>query len=261
MSRRSAGAWVLAIGAARYAFLAAAWPLPWMRDAAAAALLAQVRRCDAGGRAHDRGRRRAGAGRQPRGSRSRPSRCSPSRSSATCGGCGPTASRAARARRSLTPRHPSPSHPGAPPAARRGPVRTGVATALTILAVAIVWAALVFPDRPSTLTLIAFLRVPLEGLVLVALALVLPVRPRRVLAGLLGVAPRPRRHLEGARHRLLHGLRTAVRPARRRHRLRLDRHRNARLHGRSHGGQTDRRRRRRGRRRAACWRRPCRCCG
>ena len=28
---RSAGAWVLAIGAARYAFLAAGWLLPWMR--------------------------------------------------------------------------------------------------------------------------------------------------------------------------------------------------------------------------------------
>ena len=29
---RSAGAWVLAIGAARYAFLVAGWPLPWMRE-------------------------------------------------------------------------------------------------------------------------------------------------------------------------------------------------------------------------------------
>ena len=29
---RSAGAWVLAIGAARYVFLAASWPLPWMRQ-------------------------------------------------------------------------------------------------------------------------------------------------------------------------------------------------------------------------------------
>src|SRR3954470_10406792 len=29
---RSAGAWVLAIGAARYAFLAAGWPLPWLRE-------------------------------------------------------------------------------------------------------------------------------------------------------------------------------------------------------------------------------------
>src|SRR5439155_17583642 len=28
---RSAGAWVLAIGAARYAFLVAGWLLPWMR--------------------------------------------------------------------------------------------------------------------------------------------------------------------------------------------------------------------------------------
>ncbi len=29
---RSAGAWVLAIGAARYAFYAAGWLLPWMRE-------------------------------------------------------------------------------------------------------------------------------------------------------------------------------------------------------------------------------------
>src|SRR5207248_548940 len=29
---RSAGVWVLAIGAARYAFLAAGWALPWMRE-------------------------------------------------------------------------------------------------------------------------------------------------------------------------------------------------------------------------------------
>ena len=28
---RFAGAWVLAIGAARYVFLAAGWPLPWLR--------------------------------------------------------------------------------------------------------------------------------------------------------------------------------------------------------------------------------------
>jgi phosphatidylglycerophosphate synthase len=30
---RSAGVWVLAIGAARYAFLAAGWPLPWLHEA------------------------------------------------------------------------------------------------------------------------------------------------------------------------------------------------------------------------------------
>ena len=58
---RSAGAWVLAIGAARYVFLAAGWLLPWMRAAVAAALLAQGRRCDAGDRAGRRGCRRPAA--------------------------------------------------------------------------------------------------------------------------------------------------------------------------------------------------------
>ena len=65
-------------------------------------------------------------------------------------------------------------------------MRTGVATALTILAVLIVWAALVAPDQPQTVTLIAFFRIPLEGLVLIALAAVLPTIPRRILAGLAG---------------------------------------------------------------------------
>jgi phosphoglycerol transferase MdoB-like AlkP superfamily enzyme len=67
-------------------------------------------------------------------------------------------------------------------------VRTGVVTALTILAVAIVWAALVAPDRPQELTPTAFLRLPLEGFVLIALATVLPVTARRVLAGVAGPA-------------------------------------------------------------------------
>ena len=51
----SAGVWVLAIGAARYAFLAAGWVLPWMRAAVAAARLAQGRRRDSGDRAGGRG--------------------------------------------------------------------------------------------------------------------------------------------------------------------------------------------------------------
>ena len=58
---RSAGAWVLAIGAARYAFLAAGWLLPWMRAPVAAAPLAQGRRRDAGDRAGGRGCRRPAA--------------------------------------------------------------------------------------------------------------------------------------------------------------------------------------------------------
>ena len=53
---------------------------------------------------------------------------------------------------------------------------------LTILAALVVWVALVAPDQPKDLTLNGFLRIPLEGLVLIALAAVLPRTPRRILA-------------------------------------------------------------------------------
>ena len=61
-------------------------------------------------------------------------------------------------------------------------VRTGIAAALTILAALVVWVALVAPYEPKHLTLSGFLRIPLEGLVLIALAAVLPRTPRRILA-------------------------------------------------------------------------------
>jgi hypothetical protein len=54
--------------------------------------------------------------------------------------------------------------------------------------VLIVWAALVAPDRPEDLTPTAFLRVPLDGLGLIALALFLPRIPRRSLAAIAGPA-------------------------------------------------------------------------
>ncbi len=182
---RSTGAWVLAVGAARYAFLAAAWPLPWMRKplpprywrkfvaatqgvvltvAAADVLPATVNRSalvvalallaesfirDVWWLWEHRVARSSGA--------------------------------AVVDAPILRRRAPSP-----PPGARRRPVQTGVATALTIVALAFVWAALVAPDRPNALTLTAFLRIPFEGLALVALALLLPGRARRVLAGLTG---------------------------------------------------------------------------
>ena len=70
-------------------------------------------------------------------------------------------------------------------------MRTGIAAALTVLALLVVWAALVAPNQPSDLTLGAFARLPLELLVVVALAVLLPATPRRVLAvaagALLGV--------------------------------------------------------------------------
>ena len=57
----STGAWVLAIGAARYTFGAAGWLLPWLRELGAAALLGQGRRGDPGHRADRRGRGRRAA--------------------------------------------------------------------------------------------------------------------------------------------------------------------------------------------------------
>jgi phosphoglycerol transferase MdoB-like AlkP superfamily enzyme len=50
----------------------------------------------------------------------------------------------------------------------------------------VVWAALVAPDRPQDLTPTAFVRVPLEGLVLVVLAVVLPAAARRTVALIAG---------------------------------------------------------------------------
>src|SRR5262249_38345087 len=58
--------------------------------------------------------------------------------------------------------------------------------ALTVLAVAVVWAALVAPIRPWQLTPGAFLRLPLEGLALVILTVALPPHARRVVPWVLG---------------------------------------------------------------------------
>jgi hypothetical protein len=73
-----------------------------------------------------------------------------------------------------------------PDAARRGELRTGIAVAVTLLALLLVWAALVAPNQPQDLNLGAFARLPLELLVVVAVAPLLPAAPRRVLAVVLG---------------------------------------------------------------------------
>jgi hypothetical protein len=57
---------------------------------------------------------------------------------------------------------------------------------LTVLALVFVWAALVAPSRPSDLTLGAFVRLPVELLVFVAVAVLLPAAPRRVLVVVVG---------------------------------------------------------------------------
>jgi phosphatidylglycerophosphate synthase len=173
---RSAGAWVLAIGAARYAFLAAGWLLSWLREplpprywrkvvAATQGIVLAVAAANLLPPSLTRGALVVALGllaesfgrdvwwlRTHRG-----------------------------ADRALPPAVAAPA-----PGQSRG--RTIIVTALTVLALLIVWAAFVVPNRPQDLTLTAFLRIPLEGLVLIALAVVLPATPRRVLAAVLGPA-------------------------------------------------------------------------
>ena len=163
----SAGAWVLAIGLARYAFLAAGWTLPWMRA-----------------RLPRRNWRKTVTASQGVALVIAASRVAPA-----------TASRILLAialallaesfgrdvwwlwRR----RH----HVEARSVAVRDrhPAATAV---LTLLALALVWAALVAPIRPWQLTAGSFLRIPVEGLVLVALAVALPTRAGRLVPWLVG---------------------------------------------------------------------------
>ena len=164
---RSAGAWVLAIGAARYAFLAAGWLLPWMREplpprywrkvvAATQGIVLTIAAADV----------------LPlRSDPSRPRR----RACPACRVVRPRRLVAVDAAGTLTTSDPA-------------RVRAQIAAVLTILAVLLAWAALVAPDQPSRLTPSAFMRVPVEGLVLIALALVLPATARRLLAWIVGPA-------------------------------------------------------------------------
>lgn len=183
---RSTGAWVLAIGAARYAFLAAGWWLPWMREplparywrkavAATQGIVLTIAAADVL----------------------------------------PLALTQAALVAALTllaesfgrdvwwlwgHRHATHSRvavvadrdPGLAAAAhvgpRRGRVRTSIAAVLTILAILVVWGALVAPDHPSLLTPSTFARLPLEAIVVISLALALPATARRVLAWIVGPA-------------------------------------------------------------------------
>jgi phosphatidylglycerophosphate synthase len=65
--------------------------------------------------------------------------------------------------------------------------RVALRRATAVAAAAIVWAVLVAPDRLDRLTPAAFARIPVEGLALVAVGLLLPARPRRVVAAVAGV--------------------------------------------------------------------------
>ena len=66
-------------------------------------------------------------------------------------------------------------------------VRRAVRTAIAALALMVVWIDLLAPDRTWQFSLGAFARIPVELLVLVAVALVLPPRPRRIVATIAGI--------------------------------------------------------------------------
>src|SRR5450755_1147980 len=188
---RSAGAWVLAIGAARYAFLAAGWLLPWMREplsprhwrkvvAATQGIVLTVAAADPLPPALTKAALVVALALLAESFGrdvwwlwiSRPGThfavavdtdLGPGLAKATPPGPGPT---------DATPHGTG---------RRRGRARKGIAVGLTVLAALLVWAVLVAPDQPKYLTLSAFLRIPLEGLVVIAVALFLPTIPRRIV--------------------------------------------------------------------------------
>jgi phosphatidylglycerophosphate synthase len=157
------GWWVLAIGGARYLFLAGEWLLPWMRTplpprrwrklvAATQGIVLTV----------------AAAGVLPRALTQALLLAALALLAASMGECTWWLWR----RRD---------------AVRHEQLRTGTAVVVTVLALLLVWATLVAPNQPADFNVIAFLRLPLELLVVVAAAVLLPATPRRVLVVVLGV--------------------------------------------------------------------------
>ena len=64
--------------------------------------------------------------------------------------------------------------------------RLALRLAIALVAIVLVWSDLLAPDRLWQFTPAAFVRIPVEGLVLVAIALVLPPWPRRIVAAVAG---------------------------------------------------------------------------
>lgn len=170
----ASGAWVLAIGAARYLFLAGEWLLPWMR---APLPPRRWRKFVAAGQGIVL--TLAAAEVLPAGLTQALLGAALAALAASVGECTWWLWRRRDAARAQLPE----GDVGQP---ERGPLRTGVGVALTVLAFLLVWVALVAPSQPSRVTLGAFARLPLELLVIVALAVLLPAAPRRVLAVVVG---------------------------------------------------------------------------
>ena len=162
---RSAGAWVLAIGAARYAFLVAGWLLPWMRAALQPRYWRKVVAATQGITLAF-----AAADVLPR----------------TLTQAALVAALALLAESFGRDVWWLWSHRQAEPVPGR--LRAGIAALLTVLALLVVWVALVAPNQLNRLTPGAFARLPLEGVVVVSVALVLPATTRRLMACVVGPA-------------------------------------------------------------------------
>jgi len=150
---RESGWWVLAMGLARYAFVAAGWVLPWLRGplpprqwekvvAAIVGVVLTVAAADV-----------------------LPDAVTTAMLLVALGLLVESFGRSVWGLWVLA---------GSPPGAR-----TTVTSALALL---LVWAALLVPDRVDDLAPSAFLRIPVEGLFFVVLVLVLPPRAARILA-------------------------------------------------------------------------------
>ena len=158
----SIGVWVLAIGLARYLLLARRAGAALAAPADATALLGQGGRRDSRASCSRSPRPTSSPASSPGLSSSSHSRCSRSPSAARSGGSGALAT----AREVVDTRFDAP---------------------LTVLAVLLVWVGLTLPDRAEDLGTSAFVRLPLEALVLVALAVLLPTRARNITAVAVGV--------------------------------------------------------------------------
>ncbi len=154
------GAWVLLIGAARYVFLLGEWLLPWMRAplprrrwrllvAAMQGIVLTVAAADV----------------LPRSLTQALLGAALVLLAASMGECVWWLWRR---------RHEAPA------------VGRRVTVTVSILALLLVWAALVAPNQPSHFDVGAFVRLPLELLIVVAVAALLPPIPRRVLAIVAG---------------------------------------------------------------------------
>jgi phosphatidylglycerophosphate synthase len=154
------GGWVLVIGAARYAFLLAGWLIPWLRAPLAprfwrkvvAAVQGVVLTVAASG--------------------------VPSRLVGMIAVAAALLLLAESFGRDVFWLYRA----GAGPRAR-----LAVRFTIAALALALLWFTLLFPDRTYQISFVAFIRIPIEMLALVAVALVLPPWPRRIVAAVAGI--------------------------------------------------------------------------